>query len=132
MLRVKTYLDRSSIQGIGVFANEDIPCGTVVWEFNPAIDRQITSYEQLTLHMYGHELDKAYMKKYAYLDKQTDRLILSGDNDRFTNHSNNPNTRPNDAGNMIAVRDIKINEEITANYYDIDKFADEKLQLSLF
>ena len=30
MYRVKTYLDRSLINGIGVFAGEDIPAGTLI------------------------------------------------------------------------------------------------------
>ena len=33
---------------------------------------------------------------------------------------------------MVAIRDIMKGEEITANYYEIDKFADDKLHLSLF
>ena len=38
MLNIKTYLDRSLIHGIGLFTNQEIMAGSIVWEFNPAVD----------------------------------------------------------------------------------------------
>jgi hypothetical protein len=38
MLTVKTYLDKSNISGIGLFAGENIKKGTITWKFNPHID----------------------------------------------------------------------------------------------
>ena len=40
MLRVKTYLATSSIPGagLGLFAAEDIPAGTVIWRFDEGWD----------------------------------------------------------------------------------------------
>jgi len=132
MLRVKTYLDKSQIDGIGVFANENIKVGQVVWHFVPSLDRVLDVTEWFAISEAGHPLDRNFLRKYAFLDIQTDKLILSGDNDRFTNHSGSPNTRPNEIGDMIAVRDIMKGEEITANYYEIDRYADNKLHISLF
>jgi len=34
MFLVKTYLDKSKIRGIGLFADEFIPKGTLIWKFN--------------------------------------------------------------------------------------------------
>src|SRR3954469_1637143 len=45
MLLVKTRLGPSTIHGIGVFADEDIPRGTIVWSFNPLIDKALTDEE---------------------------------------------------------------------------------------
>jgi hypothetical protein len=73
-----------------------------------------------------NEVEKEFIKKYAFLDAQLNKYILSADNDRFTNHSDNPNTNPNIVGEVVANRNIKKGEEITANYFEIDKFADEK------
>ena len=39
MLLVKTYLDRSPIHGLGVFAAEFIRKGTRVWRFVESFDR---------------------------------------------------------------------------------------------
>ena len=43
MLKVRTYLDKSEIHGIGVFADEFIPKNTLVWELH-VLDMMI-SYE---------------------------------------------------------------------------------------
>ena len=120
MLRVKTYLDKSSIHEIGVFAAQDIKEGDLVWKFVPEIDRiiEFRDYEQ----------DKDFIDTYAYYDKQLNKLILSADNDRFTNHSNTPNTIALDNGDVVAYKDIVIYDEITINYYDIDKFAENKIR----
>jgi SET domain-containing protein len=132
MLRVKTYLDKSPIDGIGVFAAENIKAGEIVWHFVPALDKTLDIMEWFAISEFGHPIDRNFLRKYAFLDKQTDKLILSGDNDRFTNHSDSPNTRPDETGDMFAIRDIKEGEEITANYYEFDKYADKKLHLSMF
>ncbi len=130
MLRVKTYLDKSPIHGIGVFAAENVVAGSLVWTFYPNIDRILDINEKTLRHQFF--LDQEFIIKYAFLDKQTGLFILSADNDRFTNHSDHPNTKPDDLGNMLAVRDIIKGEEITANYYEIDKYADDKLHLKMF
>ena len=120
MLRVKTYLDKSSIHGIGVFSAQDIKGGDLIWRFVPEIDRIIESSIQ-------DEQDKDFIDTYAYYDKQLNTWILSADNDRFTNHSESPNTFAVDNGDVFACKDISIGEEITINYYKIDKFAESKL-----
>ena len=40
MLVVKTYINKSKIHGFGLFAGENIKKGTVIWKFNPVIDRK--------------------------------------------------------------------------------------------
>ena len=113
MLRVKTYLDNSSIHGFGVFAAQHIKKGTLVWQFVPDIDIVIVEKDYI-------EQDKEFIDTYAYYDKQLNKSILSSDNDKFTNHSYMPNTEPNIDGDVIANKDIIIGEEITINYFDID------------
>jgi SET domain-containing protein len=122
MLLVKTYIDKSEIDNLGVFAVEDILEGTVIWKYNSYID--ITLDEETVERL--NDVEKEFIKKYAFLDAQTDIFLLSAVNDRFTNHSNNPNSNPNIEGDMIANNNIKKGEEITANYFEIDKFAGEK------
>ena len=131
MLQVKTYIDKSHIHGIGLFAAENIKVGNVVWSYIPWFDKSFSISHYRDILKMKNPLGE-YVRKYSFYDRQTDMIILSGDDDRFTNHSNNPNTKPNEFGDMIAARDIKKGEEITANYYEIDKYADDKLHLSLF
>jgi len=113
MLKVRTYLDKSNIEGLGLFAAQDIPKGTVTWEFNPTIDKELNEF-------IANRIEFEFIEKYAFNNKQLEKWLLSSDNDRFTNHSENPNTGPLPDGKKIALRDIKKGEEITANYYDID------------
>ncbi len=120
MLRVKTYLDKSLIHGFGVFAAQDIKKGTLVWQFVPEIDIEINK-------LGINDLELEFIDTYAYYDKQLDKWILSADNDRFTNHSDTPNTFSVDNGEVFAYEDISIGDEITINYYKIDEFAKIKL-----
>lgn len=126
MLRVNTYLDKSLIHGFGVFASQEIKKGDIVWRFVPEIDRVI-EYSFSTFLNYT-EMDKEFIDTYAYYDMQLDKWILSADNDRFTNHSETPNTIAIDNGEVVACEDISIGDEITINYYDIDKWAESKLR----
>jgi len=113
VLQVRTYINKSKIEGLGLFAAEDISKGTITWEFNPDVD---VILEEFVLN----KIEFEFVAKYAFQDKQLGKWILSADNDRFTNHSDNPNTGPLPDGKMVALCDIKKNEEITSNYYHID------------
>lgn len=49
MLLVKTKIGPSTIQGIGLFADQFISKGTRVWEFNSDLDLEITFKQLNTL-----------------------------------------------------------------------------------
>jgi len=129
MLKVKTYLDKSEIHGIGVFAGEDIEKNQIIWCFDERFDKVIDVEDVLLLSISEHAFQNeiTFIYKYAYHDKQLNKWILSSDNDRFTNHSRTANTKPLENGCVVAARDIRKGEELTINYYDIDEFAHEKL-----
>ena len=115
MLLVKTRLDKSSIQGIGLFADESIKRGTKLWRFEPKLDLLLSKDEAEQLS----ESARKQFYNYAYLDKERDKYLLCGDDARFWNHSNNPNcdeTTDNDS--TFAARDIQKGEELTINYSD--------------
>jgi hypothetical protein len=125
---VKNYIGPSKIHGIGIFAGENIKKGTVIWRFNPIIDRRITKKEVASLPKPAKE----FLLKYAYMNKRGD-IILCADDARFFNHSKNSNTINNDElgtkDTTIAARDIKKGEEITSDYLSYDhskKFLIEK------
>lgn len=121
MLLVKTKLDLSQISGIGLFADQFIAKGTVIWKFTEGVDLKITD-ERL------RELETEYpledLKKYLYRSKSSNLHILCGDDGRFINHSFEPNTldtSEDDEGFTIAARDIQPGEEITSDYNGFDK-----------
>ena len=125
MLQVKTYLDKSPIHGIGVFASEFIPKDTLVWamhDLDMMIDKQY--FNALP------EIAQEFIRIHADWDKQLQMITMSFDNDKFMNHSFHPNIR-NDNQKTFADRDIQKGEEMTINYYEYDEKADEKLQMNI-
>jgi hypothetical protein len=96
--------------GIGVFATEEIPRGTIM----VVRDRFDLSF---TAEAFA-ELDPLWregMDTYMYHDKHGAR-VLSWDHARYMNHSCHSNTMMTDYGLEIAVRDIAAGEEVTAEY----------------
>lgn len=119
MLLVKTYLDRSTIHGIGLFAGERIPAGTVVWRRSPEIDLLLEPAQLDRLHAAA----RAQVEKYSYLDRMLGKLVLCGDDARFFNHSDTPNCHdfPDaSGGTTVAARDIERGEELTSDYSSFD------------
>ena len=119
MLLVKTYLDRSGIHGIGLFAGERIPKGTIIWRRSPDIDLLLDPAQLELLHPEA----RAQIEKYTYLDHVLGKLVLCGDDARFFNHSDAPNCHdfPDaSGGTTVAARDIERGEELTSDYASFD------------
>lgn len=67
MLKVKTYLDKSDIHGIGVFADEDIEENQIIWKFDERFDKVIKHYDVFKILMsdeYDNEV--TFINTYAY------------------------------------------------------------------
>lgn len=117
MLLVKTKLKESPIAGLGLFADEFIAKDTIIWKFNPLIDKviPINDLDKFT------QLERDFLDMYAY--REGENLILCSDNGRYFNHSNNPNTIDliDERGSVtIAKKDIHPGEEIISDYSSFD------------
>lgn len=128
MLMIKTKLAPSPIAGIGLFADQDIPAGTITWRFVPGFDQLFTDDELNTLP----EPARSEIRTYTYKHEATGQHVYCLDNARFMNHAENPNTRGihadgEIAGYDIATRDIRKGEELTCDYYTFDGTVEEKL-----
>lgn len=124
MLYVKTKLGSSNIDGIGLFADQFIPEGTLIWKFTNGFDIRI---EKEDLDIIKSKPAREQFLKYAYLNLRTKKYVLCFDDARFFNHSPKPNVIGVDAENEeeginIAIRDINKDEELTVDYnqYDAD------------
>jgi SET domain-containing protein len=120
MLLVRTKLGESKIHGIGLFADELIPMGTVIFmedEYTKIIT--VEEYEKLT------SIQRKFIDTYSYFNNGVYKCSL--DNDRFMNHSDTPNTLDVDTM-TFANYDIQPGEEITCNYNSIcdDDWMKEK------
>jgi SET domain-containing protein len=109
MLLVKTYLGKSPIHGIGVFAGELIRKDTKIWRFVIGFDRYYTRKRLAKLPKPARE----FIKLHGYQWKT--EILLSMDYDTFMNHSENPNTYYKN-GYVIARRTIRKGTEITNDY----------------
>lgn len=128
MLMVKTRLGVSPIAGIGLFADEDIPAGTITWRFIPDFDQLFSESQIESLP----EPARTQMRTYAYKHEATGKYVYCLDNARFMNHADDPNTKGvHDAGEIegydVATRDIAWGEELTCDYFTFDGTVAEKL-----
>jgi SET domain-containing protein len=113
MLLVKTYLDKSPIHGLGVFAAEFIPKESKIWRFVEGFDRCYTPRQFARLPKPARE----FLRRYAY--KVDGEILFTVDHDHYINHSDDPNTYLNN-GYTIARRNIRKGEEITNDYREFD------------
>lgn len=121
MFTVKTKIEKSEIHGIGVFADEFIPNGTVIWKYQENFDITLSNeqFEQLP------KSAQEFFVHYGHYSKAEGGYVLCGDNARFTNHSKSPAMQMLTVTDSVAVRDINIGEEITEDY----EYFDEKYKL---
>ena len=113
MLLVKTYLDKSAIHGLGVFAGERIRKRTKIWRFVEGFDRAYSPKQFSKLPKPARE----FLKNYGY--RVDGEILFTVDNDRHINHSEDPNTFLK-SGYAIARRNIRKGEEITNDYREFD------------
>lgn len=122
MLLIKTHLAPSNIEGVGLFARQNIKKGTVTWKYTPEFD---SSFETKRIKEMP-KLLQDFILNYSSLSMVTDKYILGNDNVRFTNHSSKPNLESVNVKGEIekvarAKRDIKKGEELTIDYRTFDK-----------
>ena len=117
MLLVPTYVAPSQIEGVGVFAAEDIPPGTLIWRLDPGLDR-LLSPQEIELLPSVHQ---SFVERYGYPFPHDPSLtIVELDNGRFMNHSTAPNTRFSDPDAGFARIGISAHEELTCDYSEFD------------
>lgn len=107
--------------GLGLFAKEFIPKGSMVWEFIEGIDLKIPVSEIEKLSGVHRE----YFEKYAWIEIGEEKFYYSSaDLTNFMNHSYEPNIgSENDTS--IALRDIHVGEELFIDYSSFASDFDE-------
>lgn len=130
MLYVKTKIQSSKIHGIGLFAEEFIPRGTIVWKFTPGFDLKFTREQILNFP----DILQIYIYKYSWKSKKSKLYCFSSDNGKYFNHSTNSNCLSEYRDNeeevvTTAIKDIQAGEEITDNYssFEADESEDNVL-----
>lgn len=124
MITVNASARPSKVHGIGLFANERIPKGTVVWKFDPRFNLVFDPKEVEAMPPAQQQM----IKTYAYLSKTSGKYIFPADDGRFLNHSSlncNIGDIQDYQGNdeetpTIALRDIEKDEELLIDYRTYD------------
>lgn len=131
MLLVRTRLKPSRIHGLGCFAAERIPQGTVVWTLDESIDIQIPLAKLASLS----PPTERFFLMYGHVEMRDGEkiVVLCGDHAKHMNHSDEPNVIEGDADRQenIAARDIEVGEELTCDYHAFDLDAVRKLSGAL-
>ena len=113
MLLINATKGPSQIHGLGLIAREFIAEGTRIWQLNPKFDVVLSPSDLESLS----DAAKDQLLFYCYFDFERQLYILSADDERFTNHSDNPNTVDHDQDiATVAIVDIYPGEEITWSY----------------
>lgn len=111
MLRVKASVRSSRIHGLGLFADQPIRRGSVLWTFEPGLDLRFRPEDVMDMSPEA----RAFLARYAYCERGT--LVLCGDHARFMNHSSESNCGSNaERSATLTLRDIQPGEELTDNY----------------
>jgi uncharacterized protein len=117
MLLIPTYVAPSRIEGVGVFAAEEIPAGTLIWRLDPTFDRLLTIEQIAGLS----DVHQTFVERYGYpYPHDPSLIIIELDNGRFMNHSPQPNTRFDDPDAGYTRVAIPAHEELTCNYAEFD------------
>jgi SET domain-containing protein len=115
MMTIPVEIGRSPIHGQGVFACELIRAGTVIWQFNPALDQKASA----ALLKYAEESVRQFVMERGYLNPNDDWVVCV-DEAQFLNFPNPqevPNTKLGGKQDgeflLLAAINIGPGEEIT-------------------
>jgi uncharacterized protein len=127
MLLVKTKVAPSPVHGLGLFADQFIPRGTRIWEYSEVVDSRFDASRLVGLT----EKEQDELLKHSYLNPSSGLYVVCGDDARYMNHADDPNTEDvgyddglvNGEGITVAARDIQPGEEIFSDYRAFDADA---------
>jgi hypothetical protein len=114
MLLIEAALRASPLDGIGLFAVENLPAGTPIWERDPILNAII---DISLLPMLGRQ----FIWKFAWIDPDNGDYVLDLDDSRFINHDDQGVLTADVRDVLVLKRDLKAGEEITWPYDSFDR-----------
>lgn len=125
MIHIKYKLDRSDKHGIGLFTDEDLKKGRLVYTASPLLDVNITQeqFDSLT------DREKEEFQWWGFFDVASQRWHVDFDVSKFINHSADgtiTQDKNHAETHLVAVRDIQSGEELTQNYLEFESENDLK------
>ncbi len=123
MIHIKYKLNTSPYHGVGLFADQDIEKGQLIYTPSPLLDVNITQEEFDSLD----EKEKQEILWWGFFDEPSQKWHVDFDVTHFINHayegSVTQDPEHTDAY-LVASRDIKKGEELTQNYLEFETKED--------
>lgn len=125
MIHIKYNLAASNKHGIGLFADQEIKKGEVIYTASPILDLNITQEQFDSLN----DSEKQEVLWWGFFDEPSQKWHVDFDVSKFINHSYEATVTQDgehDEAYLVAVRDIVIGEELTQNYLEFESEEDLK------
>lgn len=119
MILVAHYVDRSPIEGLGLYTASALRAGDPVYAYDPRFVIVLTDHEVRSLP----EPMREAVLRYSYRGRGAQRLsgamYYCADDARFMNHADRPTTLwREDDGVYVAATDLPAGSELTCDYRD--------------
>lgn len=123
MIHAAYKLKTSELHGVGLFADESIKQGQLVYTASPLLDLNITQEQFDSLE----QKEKDEILWWGFFDQPSQMWHVDFDVSKFINHSNDATVTQDenhDEAYLIATRDIQSGEELTQNYLEFETQED--------
>lgn len=125
MIHIKYKLDRSKHHGIGLFTDEDLKAGQLVYTASPLLDVNITQAQFDSLS----DNEREEFRWWGFFDETSQKWHVDFDVSKFINHQANGTLKQDESYKetyLVTTRDLKRGEEPTQNYLEFESLDDLK------
>lgn len=123
MIHINYKLKASDLHGVGLFTDQPLQKGTLVYTASPLLDVNITQEQFDTLS----QKEKDEILWWGFFDEPSQLWHVDFDVSKFINHSYDPTLTQaagHDDAYLIATKDIDAGEELTQNYLEFESSED--------
>jgi SET domain-containing protein len=123
MIHIRYKLKASDLHGIGLFADQEIKRGEVIYTASPQLDLNLTAEQFDNLD----QREKDEVLWWGFFDQPSQKWHVDFDVSKFINHSYSPTVSQDaahDEAYLVATRNIVSGEELTQNYLEFESQED--------
>lgn len=123
MIHIHYKLKTSDLHGVGLFADQTIKKGTLVYTASPLLDLNIPQEQFDSLD----QKEKDEILWWGFFDQPSHMWHVDFDASKFINHSDNATVTQgadHDEAYLVATRDTQPGEELTQNYLEFEASED--------
>jgi uncharacterized protein len=123
MIHIKYKLKTSELHGIGLFADQPIKKGDLIYTASPLLDLNITQVQFDNLD----QKEKDEILWWGFFDQPSQMWHVDFDVSKFINHSTDATLTQDlkhDEAHLVSTRDINSDEELTQNYLEFESEDD--------